>query len=151
MPLKNSNPAHCRVVPSGAEIDKPLPQREPSSSISPLPISLLPLSAAVNLPRLVILQTALLWNKESHSAWSEAHGVTTFFFPEMELTVEALNGHERVLYRGLHGNPELVPPLPEFPEDQATFLIQEDKKRSWVRRTSSLFPSQQYNQPQSGE
>ena len=25
----------------------------------------------------------------------------------MELLVEALDGHERVLYRGLHGNPEL--------------------------------------------
>jgi len=108
MPLKNSNPAHCRVVPSGAEIDKPLPQREPSSSISPFPISLLPLSAAGNLLQLIIPQTALLWNRESHNAWSVAHGVTTFFLPEMELPVEAINGHERVLYRRLHGNPELA-------------------------------------------
>jgi hypothetical protein len=27
----------------------------------------------------------------------------------MELLVEALNGHERVLHRCLHGNPELFP------------------------------------------
>jgi hypothetical protein len=49
-----------------------------------------------------------VWNRESHSAWSVAHGVITFFFPEMELTVEALNGHKGVLYGGLHGNPELA-------------------------------------------
>ena len=35
-------------------------------------------------------------------------GVTTFFFPEMELPVEGLNGHDMVLYGGLHGNPELA-------------------------------------------
>jgi len=108
MPLKNSNPAHCRVVPSGAEIDKPLPQREPSSSISPSLVSLLPPSAAGNLLQLIIPQTEPLWNRESHSAWSVAHGVTTFFLSKLELAVEAFNGHEGVLYRGLHGNPELV-------------------------------------------
>jgi hypothetical protein len=35
-----------------------------------------------------MLQTGLLWNRESHSAWSVAHGVTTFFFPKLELPVE---------------------------------------------------------------
>jgi hypothetical protein len=50
-----------KMVPSGAEIDKPLPQREPSSSISPLQISLLPLSAADNSHPLIIPQTGPLW------------------------------------------------------------------------------------------
>jgi hypothetical protein len=44
-------------------------------------------------------------------------GVTTFFFPEMELTVEALDGHEGVLYGSLHGNPELVLLLVELEGD----------------------------------
>jgi hypothetical protein len=107
MPLKNSNPAHCRVVPSGAEIDKPLPQREPSSFISPLPISLLPLSATDNWPLPIIPQTGLPWKRELHSAWSVAHGITIFFLPQLELLVETLDGHEGVLYGGLHGNPGL--------------------------------------------
>ena len=34
--------------------------------------------------------------RESHSAWSVAHGVTTFFFPEMELPVKAFYGHQGV-------------------------------------------------------
>jgi len=74
----------------------------------PSPRPFPPPSAAGNLLQLIIPQTEPLWNRESHSAWSVAHGVTTFFFPEMELTVEALNGHKGVLYGGLHGNPELV-------------------------------------------
>ena len=31
-----------------------------------------------------------------------------FLLSNLELPVEAFNGHEGVLYRGLHGNPELV-------------------------------------------
>jgi len=96
------------VVPSGAEIDKPLPQREPSSSISPLPISLLPLSATDNWPLLIIPQTVPPRKRELHSAWSVAHSVTTFFLPQLELLVETLDGHERIIYRGLHGDPELA-------------------------------------------
>jgi hypothetical protein len=40
-----------------------------------------------------------------------------FRLSNLELPVEALNGQERVLYRGLHRDPELVPLLPEFHED----------------------------------
>jgi hypothetical protein len=76
--------------------------------ISPSPISLYPLSEAGNSLQPTIPQTGPPWNRESHSAWSVAHGVTTFFFPEMELAIEALNGHERVLYGGLHGDRELA-------------------------------------------
>jgi len=32
--------------------------------------------------------------------------------PKQKLLVEALNGHERVFYWSLHGNPEFVSPLP---------------------------------------
>jgi hypothetical protein len=42
------------------------------------------------------------------------HGVTTFFFPELELTVKVFHGHERVLYGGRHGDPELALLLTEF-------------------------------------
>jgi len=38
-----------------------------------------------------------------------AHGVTTFFLSKLELAVEAFDGHEGVLYGGLHGNPGLFP------------------------------------------
>ena len=31
-----------------------------------------------------------------------------FFLPNLKLLIEALNGHERVLYGGLHGNSELA-------------------------------------------
>ena len=74
----------------------------------PSPRPFPPPSAAGNLLQLIIPQTEPLWNRESHSAWSVAHGVTTFFLPEMELPVEAINGHERVLYWRLHGDPELA-------------------------------------------
>jgi len=46
-----------------------------------------------------------------------AHGVTTFFFPELEVTVKVFHGHERVLYGGLHGDPELALLLTEFEGD----------------------------------
>jgi hypothetical protein len=32
----------------------------------------------------------------------------SFFFANLELTVEALDGHQRILYQGLHGDPELA-------------------------------------------
>ena len=93
-------------------------------SLRPFP----PPSAAGNLLQLIIPQTVPPRKRELHSAWSVAHGVTTIFLPEMELLVEALNGHERVFYGGLHGNPELAlllaklegnpfQDLGEFPQD----------------------------------
>jgi hypothetical protein len=42
------------------------------------------------------------------------HGVTTFFFPELELTVKVFHGPERVLYGGRHGDPERALLLTEF-------------------------------------
>jgi len=114
MPLKNSNQAHCRVVPSGVEIDKPLPQREPSSSISPSLVSLLPPSAADNSPRLAILQTVPPRKRELHSAWSVAHSVTTFFFSQLELLVETLDCSQRIIHFALDGDPVLVLLFPQF-------------------------------------
>jgi hypothetical protein len=35
-------------------------------------------------------------------------------YPNLKLPVEALNGHERVLYEGLHGNPEMTLLLAKF-------------------------------------
>jgi len=94
----------------------------------PSPRPFPPPSAAGNSPQRITLQTVPPRKRELHSAWSVAHGVTTFFLPEMELAVEALNGHEGVLYGGLHGDPELAPllaklegnpfqDLGEFPQD----------------------------------
>ena len=37
-----------------------------------------------------------------------------FFFPNLKLSVETLDGHERVLYGSLHGNPELALLLAEL-------------------------------------
>jgi hypothetical protein len=73
----------------------------------PSPRPFPPPSEDGNLLQLIIPQTEPLWNRESHSAWSVAHSVTTFFLPQLELLVETLDGHERVLYGGLHGDPEL--------------------------------------------
>lgn len=83
------------------------PQR-PNDYPWTIPKTIPPPSAAGNSPQLVTPQTEPLWNRKSHSAWSVAHGVTTFFLSKLELAIEALNGHERVLYGGLHGDPELT-------------------------------------------
>jgi len=36
------------------------------------------------------------------------HGVAPFFLPKLVLPVEALDGHERVLYQRLYGDPEMA-------------------------------------------
>lgn len=85
--------------PSGVEIDKPLPGRAPFIlyfTTSPPPTPFHQPSGAGNSPLPTTLQTEPLWNRGSHSAWSVAHGVTTLFFPEMELPVKAFYGHQGV-------------------------------------------------------
>jgi hypothetical protein len=66
------------------------------SSVSPSPKSLSRPSEASSLLPPVIHQTAPLWKRRLRSAWSVAHGVTTFFFPEMELPVKAFYGHQGI-------------------------------------------------------
>jgi hypothetical protein len=67
------------------------------------------------LPLLITLQIERPWYRHS----PHGHGVSHFLFPSpldrfpfllsnLELSVEAFNGHERVLYGGLHGYPELA-------------------------------------------
>jgi hypothetical protein len=36
------------------------------------------------------------------------HGVTTFFFLNLELAIEAFNGCQRIIHFALNGDPELV-------------------------------------------
>jgi hypothetical protein len=55
-----------------------------------------------------------------------------------------------ILDQSLHENSELVPLFPKFQEDQAHILIQNDKKKTPLKRTSSLFPFQTYIHPHSG-
>jgi len=43
-----------------------------------------------------------------------AHGVTTFFLPEMELLVETLDCSQRIIHFAFNGNPELVLLFPQF-------------------------------------
>jgi hypothetical protein len=60
-----------------------------------------------------------------------AHGVTTFFLPELELTVKVFHGHERVLYGGLHGNPV---PIIIFPAVYRKFFQNLKKSRAAIEK-----------------
>jgi len=83
------------------------PQR-PNDYPWTIPKIIPPPSATGNALLPTVPQTVPPRKRELHSAWSVAHSVTTFFLPQLELLVETLDGHERIIYRGLHGDPELA-------------------------------------------
>jgi len=83
-------------------------------------------------------------------SYSHPHLTFPFLFSNLKLPVEALNGHGRVFYRGLHGNSELVPLFPNSMKIQSIFLIQIDKKKTPLKKISSPSPFQTYIHPHSG-
>jgi hypothetical protein len=110
--LKKFNPQRLlgayKMVPPGVEIDKPLPRRAPFILYFTIPNTIPQPSATDNSPRPVTPQTVPPRKRELHSAWSVAHGVTTFFLPQLELLVETLDCSQWILHFALNGDPELA-------------------------------------------